>query len=157
MFRQIPHSAGWWQTPAQQTSSVPAKLPHTLCSLSHRVLVSFPGLPRFYLLFAFTIIHGSGRPAKNGKGLGAFISWCRWTWGGCRGGGAQLPKQCTGSSIWAFYWNFGLQTIAWSNYPSWPVRSLLSSLVLFHSRVLLWMQMEGKNGGRPGDETNRVL
>ena len=26
-------------------------------------LASFPGLPRFYLPFAFTIIHGSGRPA----------------------------------------------------------------------------------------------
>ena len=34
---------------------------------------SFPGLPRSYLLFAFTIIHGSRRAAKNGEGLGAFI------------------------------------------------------------------------------------
>ena len=32
-----------------------------------------PGLPRFYLPFEFTIIHGSGRLAKKktGEGLGA--------------------------------------------------------------------------------------
>ena len=29
------------------------------------VLASFPGLPRFYLLFVFTIIHGSGRPGLD--------------------------------------------------------------------------------------------
>ena len=29
------------------------------------VLASFPGLPRFYLLFAFTIIHGSRRPGLD--------------------------------------------------------------------------------------------
>ena len=29
------------------------------------LLASFPGLPHFYFLFAFTIIHGSGRPVKN--------------------------------------------------------------------------------------------
>ena len=29
----------------------------------------FPGLPYFYLLFAVTIIHRSGRPVKNGEGL----------------------------------------------------------------------------------------
>ena len=33
------------------------------------IIASFPGLPRFYLRFAFTIIHGSGRSAKNGEGL----------------------------------------------------------------------------------------
>ena len=32
-------------------------------------LASFPGLLRFYLSFAFTIMHGSGRQAKNGEGL----------------------------------------------------------------------------------------
>ena len=37
-------------------------------------VASFPGLPSFYLPFAFTIIHGSERPAKNGEGLGAFIT-----------------------------------------------------------------------------------
>ena len=57
----------------------------------------------------FTIIHGSGRPAKNGEGLGAFIT--RMMSGGRRGGGAQLPKQCTGPSVWAFYCSFGLQTL----------------------------------------------
>ena len=29
---------------------------------------------QFYLPFAFIIIHGSGRPAKNGEGVGAFIT-----------------------------------------------------------------------------------
>ena len=33
----------------------------------------------------------------------------RWTWGG----GAQLPKLCTGSSVQALYRIFGLQTLAW--------------------------------------------
>ena len=32
-------------------------------------LASFPGLPRFFVLqFAFSIIHGSGRARKTGKG-----------------------------------------------------------------------------------------
>ena len=33
------------------------------------ILASFPGLPRFYLPFAFTIIHGSGRPVLIFVGL----------------------------------------------------------------------------------------
>ena len=33
-----------------------------------------PRPPPFYLPFAFTIIHGSGRLAKNGEGLGALIT-----------------------------------------------------------------------------------
>ena len=37
----------------------------------------------------------------------------RWTWGGCRGWGAQLPKQRTGPSVWALYHTFRLQTLAW--------------------------------------------
>ena len=37
-------------------------------------LASFPGLPCFYLPFAFTIIHWGGRSVKNGEGLGAFIT-----------------------------------------------------------------------------------
>ena len=37
------------------------------------VVPSFPGLPHFYFPFVFTIIYGSGRLAKNGEGLGAFI------------------------------------------------------------------------------------
>ena len=44
-------------------------------------LASSPGLPCFYLPFAFTIIHRSRRQAKNGEGLGTFITWvdARWT------------------------------------------------------------------------------
>ena len=42
----------------------------------------FPGLPCFYLPFAFTIIHRIRRPAKNWEGLGVFITCvARWTWG----------------------------------------------------------------------------
>ena len=43
------------------------------CTHQPENLASFPGLPRFYLPFAFTI-HGSGRSEKNGEGLGAFIT-----------------------------------------------------------------------------------
>ena len=50
-------------------------------------------LPHFYPLFAFTIIHGSGRPSKNRKSLGAFIMWMvsgghEVDWGG--GGGGRI-------------------------------------------------------------------
>ena len=60
----------------------------------HRVLVSFPGLPRFYLLFAVTIIHGSRRPVKNGKVIWMLSSECcqvdmRWMQGG-----GQLQTTC---------------------------------------------------------------
>ena len=37
----------------------------------------------------------------------------RWTRGGCRGGGAQLPKQRTGPSVRVLHHVFGLQTLAW--------------------------------------------
>ena len=37
-------------------------------------LASFPDLPHFYLPFVFTVIHGSGSPAKNSEGLGAIIT-----------------------------------------------------------------------------------
>ena len=33
-------------------------------------LASLPVLPCLYLLFEFTVIHGNGRVAKNGEGLG---------------------------------------------------------------------------------------
>ena len=41
-------------------------LPYTVCNTtfittSYSILASFPGLPHFYLPFAFTIIHRSGR------------------------------------------------------------------------------------------------
>ena len=58
-------------------------------------------------LFAFTIIHGlpvcihnNTRLVKKGESLGAFIN-VRWTRGGRRGGGTQLSKQHTRSSIQA--------------------------------------------------------
>ena len=59
---------------------------HTPC-----ILASFPGLPClffFVLRFAFSIIHGSGRAAKNGEGLGTLyhMNDVRWTRGGRRGG-----------------------------------------------------------------------
>ena len=38
-------------------------------------VASLPGLPRCFLPFAFTIIHGSGRPMKNGEDPKAFITW----------------------------------------------------------------------------------
>ena len=44
-------------------------------------LASFPGLPRFFVLrFVFSVIHGTGRAAKNGKGPGTLITWM--TFGG---------------------------------------------------------------------------
>ena len=57
-------------------------------------LASFPGLTCFYLPFVFTIIHGSGRPAKNGEGLRAFLNDIRWTPGGCGGEGGGGNCQC---------------------------------------------------------------
>ena len=72
------------------------------------------GLPSFYLPFGFTIIHRSGRLAKNREGQGAFITWMTSggrELGGRRGGGAQLPKQHTGPSIQALYCVFVLQTL----------------------------------------------
>ena len=46
------------------------------CEYVHLVsiLTSFPGLPCLYLPFAFSLIHGSGRLAKNRKGLREFIT-----------------------------------------------------------------------------------
>ena len=52
-------------------------------------VASFPDLLRFYFLLAFIIIHRTGRPVKNGEGLGAFVMWmmlagCEGGWGGGR-------------------------------------------------------------------------
>ena len=58
--------------------------------------------------FVFTIIHGWWRPGSIHH-----MNDVRWTWGGRRGGGVQLPKQHTGPSIRALYHVFGLQTLAW--------------------------------------------
>ena len=43
-------------------------------SLQEHQLASSQSSPVFYLPFVFTIIHRSGRLAKNGEGLGAFIT-----------------------------------------------------------------------------------
>ena len=58
-------------------------------------LASVPGLPHFDLLFAFTIIHGIGRSMKlkwGRPGSIHHVNDVRWTRGGRRGGGAQLPN-----------------------------------------------------------------
>jgi len=55
-----------------------------------KLVASFPGLPRFFVLrFAFTILHGSRKTAKNREGLVSFITWVdtRWTY---RGGADQI-------------------------------------------------------------------
>ena len=54
-----------------------------MCAILECNLASFPGLPRFYLLFLFTI-----RPAKNRKDLGAFVTslMSGGHWGGGGGG-----------------------------------------------------------------------
>ena len=63
-----------------------AMMAYKPCSFKHELysmllVASFPGLPRFYFPFAFTIIPGSGSLAKNKEGLGAFITLvdARWT------------------------------------------------------------------------------
>ena len=77
-------------------------------------LALFSGLPRFDLLFAFTVKH-DWRKLKWGRpGSIHHINDVRWTQGGRReGGGAQLPKQRTGPSVQALYRVFRLQTLAW--------------------------------------------
>ena len=51
------------------------RMPYTLGLIGLYYIASLvPRPPPFYLPFAFTIIHGSERPAKNGEGLGAFIT-----------------------------------------------------------------------------------
>ena len=52
---------------------------YRLCGRCWLEVASFPGLPCFFfvvvvLRFAFSIIHGSGRAAKNGEGLGTPIT-----------------------------------------------------------------------------------
>ena len=57
------------------------------CSFCLPAMMFF-SLPCFYLPFAFTIIHGSRRPANNGEGLGAFITWVDI------GGRSQYSNMC---------------------------------------------------------------
>ena len=91
-----------------------------LSSSSYCASIYFLALSQASLVFAFclcslTIIHCTGRPQKNGEGLGAFIMWMMS--GGrevdIRGGeGAQLSKQCMFEHS-IIYRSFGLQMLAW--------------------------------------------
>ena len=64
------------------------------------VIALVPGLSRFDPPFAFAIIRKVGRKLKLGKpGSIHHMNDIRWTRGGRRGGGAQLPEQCTGPSV----------------------------------------------------------
>ena len=67
-------------------------------------VASVPGLPCFYLLFAF---HNNTWNRKIGKAFkrGRPGSIHHMTSGGCEVdmGGAQMPKQCTGPSVRALY------------------------------------------------------
>ena len=63
-----------------------------------------PGLSRFDLPFAFTIVHRIIRSVKIKMGKEIHhVNDVRWTRGGCRGGGAQLPKQRTQPSVRVLY------------------------------------------------------
>ena len=75
-----------------------------------------PGPSLFDLPFTFTIIHGMGRSRKLNRGRPGSIHHVndvRWTRGGRKGGGAQLPKQRAGPSVRVLYCVFGPQTLAW--------------------------------------------
>ena len=63
-----------------------------------------PRPPRFDHLFAFTTIRKVGGKLKLGRpGSIHHMNDIRWMRGGRRWGGAQLPEQCTGRSVWALY------------------------------------------------------
>ena len=72
----------------------------------------FPGLPHLRSQ-QYTASEERGRPGSIHQ-----VNDVRWTRDGRRGGGAQLPKQRTGSSIRALYRSFVLQTLAWSRLPT---------------------------------------
>ena len=62
-------------------------------------VASFPGLPRFYLPFAFTIIHGGGTPGRPGS-----IDHVSGREVGRRGGGADIQIYmivARASTVWA--------------------------------------------------------
>ena len=121
--------AGWWEIVSHgqtllgrlvgdQENALLDKSQSLKVPSSGVTVASFPGLPPFLPSFAFTLIHGSGSSAKNGEGLGAFITWM--TSGGCEvdmggggvGGRVQLPKQHTRLSVRVLYRSFELQTLA---------------------------------------------
>ena len=71
-----------------------------------------------------TILHGKTRKtweySLRKQELMSGEAWREWlqvTQGGCERGGAQLPEQCTGSSIRALYRSLGLHTLAWLKLP----------------------------------------
>ena len=104
---------------------------HTVCrSLS---LVPRPSLFFFVLWFAFSIIHGSGRPWKTGKALShPSREWrqadARWTqkWGD------QPQKQGTGSYVRALYRTSGLKTLAWSKLLTFTGKKLAFGVYSLH-------------------------
>ena len=147
------------------------------------LVASFPGLPRFYLPFAFTIIHRSRRPAKNWEGLEAFITWM--TSGGCNvdvGGRGPTAKTthkiiCLSTSPcfqtpdlsvmetirldrkethfqYVYFWILVLPPYV--HLTSTHVMNMFSGLPCFNFSPIfqLWMQTEGKNGGGLGTRLN---
>ena len=143
-------------------------------------LASVPGFPCFDLPFAFTIKHDRWKLKRGRPGSIHHVNDVRWTRGGHREGGAQLPKQHTGPSVRALYLVFRLQTLTWwkllilngkklafkfATYifeyqplPTYTSRPLMWWMLpglprfspVFHSHVLLWTQTKGKNGGGLG-------
>ena len=85
--------------------------------MTHKSIGSQIASPRsqaspIFTLFGVYIIHGSARPAKTGKGLGAFIRSMMSGGHKLDVRGEQLPKQHIGSSIRVLYCSFRLQTLA---------------------------------------------
>ena len=97
-------------------------------------LASFPGLPRFFVLwFAFSIIHGSGRLRKTGKAWShPSREWrqvdARWT----QKLGDQPQKQGTGSYVRALYRTSGLKTLAWSKLLTFTGKKLAFEVYSLH-------------------------
>ena len=111
-------------------------------------------------------MHGSGGLTKNREGLGAFTYWrqvdASWTRGGAANCQNNILHMC----------GFAFHMLVWLKLPILTGKKLDSSLVLtyqpllsfshlphimnapslllfspvFHSRVLLWLQTEGKTG-----------
>ena len=76
-------------------------------------------------------VHNNTREWKTGEKQGwpgniHHLNDIRWTRGKRRGGGAQLPKQCTGLSIRALHCRFGLPILAW-----WKLLVLTSKKLAF--------------------------
>ena len=97
-----------------------------------RSVASFPDLPCFYLPFAFTIIHGSRRPAKNGEGLRAFIMWMM---SGGREGWYNRELH-TRLSIRALYHRYWFQTLAWSKLLVLNSKKLAFKFSMYILRIL---------------------